>query len=104
MRLVDYLDKGADLGGDRPCLTTEGLSRSYAAVQELSADIAAALGVVARVAVRINPDVEAGSHPHISTGLKINKFGIPAGQARTLLSTLSARRALQLVALHVHVG
>jgi acyl-CoA synthetase (AMP-forming)/AMP-acid ligase II len=43
MRLVDYLDKGADLGGDRPCLTTEGLSRSYAEVQELSSSVAAAL-------------------------------------------------------------
>jgi acyl-CoA synthetase (AMP-forming)/AMP-acid ligase II len=43
MRLVDYLDKGADLGGDRPCLTTEGLSSSYAEVQELSSRIAAAL-------------------------------------------------------------
>ncbi|WP_088320037.1 long-chain fatty acid--CoA ligase [Kineosporia sp. R_H_3] len=43
MRLVDYLDKGADLGPDRPCLTTDGESRSYAAVRELSSRIAAAL-------------------------------------------------------------
>ena len=43
MRLVDYLDTGADLGPDRPCLTTDGRSRSYAAVQELSSRVAAAL-------------------------------------------------------------
>ncbi|MBI4939439.1 MAG: long-chain fatty acid--CoA ligase, partial [Actinobacteria bacterium] len=43
MRLVDYLDKGADLGPDRPCLTTDGASRSYAAVRELSSRVAAAL-------------------------------------------------------------
>ena len=43
MRLVDYLDKGADLGPDRPCLTTDGVTRSYAEVRELSSRVAAAL-------------------------------------------------------------
>jgi diaminopimelate decarboxylase len=52
----------------------------------------------------VNPDIDAKSHPHISTGLKINKFGIPADEARELLRTLRSRSALQLVALHVHVG
>jgi diaminopimelate decarboxylase len=66
--------------------------------------IAARLGRIARVAVRINPDIDAGSHPHISTGLKINKFGVPVDDARALLQTLDARPALRLVALHVHVG
>jgi diaminopimelate decarboxylase len=66
--------------------------------------IATRTGRVARVAIRINPDIDAKSHPHISTGLKINKFGIPADEARALLTTLSSRRALKLVALHVHVG
>ena len=36
MRLSDYLDKGASLGPDAPCLTTDGETRSYAEVQELS--------------------------------------------------------------------
>ena len=66
--------------------------------------IAARTGCVARVAIRVNPDIDAGSHPHISTGLKINKFGIPSDEARALLGTLTSRPALQLVALHVHVG
>ena len=43
MRLVDHLDKGASLGGDAPCLTTDGRSSSYAEVRELSFRIAAAL-------------------------------------------------------------
>lgn len=43
MRLVDYLDKGASLDPDRPCLTTDGVSHSYRDVQELSHRVAAAL-------------------------------------------------------------
>jgi diaminopimelate decarboxylase len=66
--------------------------------------IAARSGRVARVAIRVNPDIDAKSHPHISTGRKINKFGIPADEARALLSSLPSRRSLHLVALHVHVG
>jgi diaminopimelate decarboxylase len=66
--------------------------------------IAARLGRVARVAIRINPDVDAKSHPHISTGLKINKFGIPLDEAREAAAAIASRPALRLVALHVHVG
>jgi len=43
VRLVDYLDKGADLGPDRPCLTTDGVPRSYAEVRELTFRISASL-------------------------------------------------------------
>ena len=57
-----------------------------------------------RVAIRVNPDIDAKSHPHISTGLKINKFGVPLDDARALLQTLKTRPALKLVAIHVHVG
>jgi diaminopimelate decarboxylase len=62
------------------------------------------MGKVARIAIRINPDIDAKSHPHISTGLKINKFGIPAEDTQALLPTFKHRRVVQLVALHVHVG
>lgn len=61
-------------------------------------------GRVARVAIRINPDVDARSHPHISTGLKINKFGVPSDDAYELIRSIRDRRALNLVAIHVHVG
>lgn len=66
--------------------------------------IAQRLQTSARVAVRVNPDIDAKSHPHISTGLKINKFGVPIDDARELLASLRTRPALRLVAVHVHVG
>jgi diaminopimelate decarboxylase len=66
--------------------------------------IAARTGRAARVAIRVNPDIDAGSHPHISTGLNINKFGVPLDQARELFGTIPQRPALTLVAVHVHVG
>jgi diaminopimelate decarboxylase len=67
-------------------------------------EMASRLGRSARVAVRVNPDIDANSHPHISTGLRINKFGVPLDDARELLASLRSRPSLTLVALHVHVG
>ncbi len=66
--------------------------------------IAARLGATARVALRVNPDIDAKSHPHISTGLRINKFGIPLDDVRELCAGMRDRRALKLVAIHVHIG
>ena len=66
--------------------------------------IATRNGRAARVAIRVNPDIDARSHPHISTGLKINKFGVPVDEARELIASLRGRPMLTLVALHVHVG
>jgi diaminopimelate decarboxylase len=66
--------------------------------------IAERLDRVARVAMRLNPDIDARSHPHISTGLKINKFGVSVDDALPLLSQLKHRPRLRLVAVHVHVG
>ncbi|MBI3400243.1 MAG: diaminopimelate decarboxylase [Acidobacteria bacterium] len=66
--------------------------------------IAARLERKARVAIRVNPDIDARSHPHISTGLKVNKFGIPIEDARVLFDSLRTRPALTLVAIHLHVG
>jgi diaminopimelate decarboxylase len=61
-------------------------------------------GRAARVAVRINPDIDAESHRHISTGLSINKFGVPVAAARQLLTSIAGRPFLTLVAIHVHIG
>jgi diaminopimelate decarboxylase len=66
--------------------------------------IAHAHGTRARVAVRVNPDVEAGSHPHISTGKKSNKFGMTPAQAHAMVTSMVARDHLRVVGLHVHVG
>jgi diaminopimelate decarboxylase len=58
----------------------------------------------ARVALRINPDIDARSHPHISTGLKTNKFGIAIDAIREICRRASRRDGLEIVGLHTHVG
>ena len=63
-----------------------------------------AQNVRARVALRVNPDIDAKSHPHISTGLKSNKFGVPIDEAPALFREMAARRGLQPVGAHVHIG
>lgn len=68
------------------------------------AGVAQAHGVVARVAVRINPDVDAESHPHISTGRRINKFGLSVDDARQMIRTMAGTSGLEIVGLHTHIG
>ncbi|HEX6163413.1 MAG TPA: diaminopimelate decarboxylase [Vicinamibacterales bacterium] len=65
---------------------------------------AIAHGVRARVALRVNPDIDAKSHPHISTGLKSNKFGVPIDEAPALFREMASRRGLLPVGAHVHIG
>jgi diaminopimelate decarboxylase len=65
---------------------------------------AAAAGTRVRVAVRINPDVDAGSHPHISTGRLDTKFGMSTADAVTLIRKMAREPNLQVVGLHVHIG
>ena len=66
--------------------------------------LAAARGKRARVAVRVNPDIDARSHPHISTGLKSNKFGIALDDARDVCARMHERPGIEIVGLHSHVG
>jgi diaminopimelate decarboxylase len=61
-------------------------------------------GTRARVALRVNPDIDARSHPHISTGLKANKFGVPAAAARDICRRFAGRDGLEFSGLHTHVG
>jgi diaminopimelate decarboxylase len=68
------------------------------------AELAAARGAVARVALRVNPDIDAESHPHISTGLKSNKFGVPIELAAGLFRDIQSRPSLRAVGIHVHIG
>lgn len=68
------------------------------------ADISHAAGRQARVAIRINPDVDAGSHPHISTGSRATKFGVSLDEARAMTRDVASRPGLKLVGLHMHVG
>jgi diaminopimelate decarboxylase len=61
-------------------------------------------GTVVRVALRVNPDIDARSHPHISTGLKRNKFGVPIDQAPLIFREIRQRPGLEAVGLHSHIG
>jgi diaminopimelate decarboxylase len=68
------------------------------------ARLAAARRVRARFAVRLNPDVDAGTHEYVTTGLKRNKFGLPFDEAMALLKRHSGDAALDFRGFHVHFG
>lgn len=66
--------------------------------------LAVARGLRIRVALRVNPDVSAGTHPNISTGGRTHKFGVPLSAARDICRYAMACEGLRLVGLHVHIG
>ncbi|MBF0624765.1 MAG: diaminopimelate decarboxylase [Magnetococcales bacterium] len=66
--------------------------------------VAGVTGRVAPVALRINPDVDPRTHPHISTGLRRNKFGIPHGQALEVYRLAMGLPHVQVVGLDCHIG
>jgi diaminopimelate decarboxylase len=70
---------------------------------ELAA-IAAALGQTARAALRVNPDVDAGTHAKISTGKAENKFGVAYDRAAGIYARLSALDGIEMRGLAVHIG
>jgi diaminopimelate decarboxylase len=73
---------------------------------ELSAleSVAASMGKVAPVSMRINPDVDAGTHPYITTGTHADKFGVTLPEALELVRRASRSLHLRPVGLHVHIG
>ncbi|MBF0538335.1 MAG: diaminopimelate decarboxylase [Nitrospirae bacterium] len=66
--------------------------------------IAGELGVKAPVALRVNPDIDPGTHPYISTGLKENKFGIPFKQALESYKQASKLKNISVIGIHKHIG
>ena len=66
--------------------------------------IAGELGKVAPVSLRVNPDVDAKTHPYIATGLKENKFGIPFASALSLYRAGAAMKHLRVVGIDCHIG
>ena len=68
------------------------------------ADVAATCGKVAPVSVRVNPDVDAGTHPYISTGLRENKFGIDVDTAKRLYRVAHDNPSLDPVGIDCHIG
>ena len=68
------------------------------------AEIAAARGVVATATLRVNPDVDAGTHVKISTGRAENKFGVPYDRANGIYARIATLEGLALRGLAVHIG
>ncbi|WP_417542811.1 diaminopimelate decarboxylase [Methylophaga thalassica] len=66
--------------------------------------VAGRLGKKAPVSIRVNPDVDAQTHPYISTGLKENKFGIAIEDAREVYRSTQAMSHLNVVAVDCHIG
>ena len=66
--------------------------------------LAARHGKRARVALRVNPDVDAGTHDHVATGRAFDKFGIPVDEALALAEKMSEYRCVDLIGVHQHIG
>ncbi|MDY7218310.1 diaminopimelate decarboxylase [Denitrificimonas sp. JX-1] len=67
-------------------------------------EVAAHLGVIAPVSLRVNPDVDAGTHPYISTGLKDNKFGIDIEIAESVYLRAATLSNIAIKGVDCHIG
>ena len=97
--------------GKRPAELEAALAAGVGQINVESAEelqmlsgIAAAHGVAARVALRMNPDVDAGTHEKITTGLADNKFGIPAADVPGLYARAAAMPGIRPVGIALHIG
>ncbi|HRF71671.1 MAG TPA: diaminopimelate decarboxylase, partial [Accumulibacter sp.] len=66
--------------------------------------VAAKLGKKAPISLRVNPDVDAGTHPYISTGLKENKFGVAYDEARALYRRAAGLANVEISGIDCHIG
>ncbi len=71
---------------------------------EMLNDMALELNTVAPVSIRVNPDVDAGTHPYISTGLKENKFGVNIAAAPALYRRAATLQGINPVGIDCHIG
>ena len=67
-------------------------------------EVATGLGLTAAVSLRVNPDVDAKTHPYISTGLKGNKFGVAHGQALAFYQRAAALPGIRVTGIDCHIG
>ncbi len=90
----------------RMALATGILQFNVESAQELRriGELAAAMGLTAPVALRVNPDVDAGTHEKISTGRKHDKFGIPYEEAPALYRLAAGLEGVEPVGVHLHIG
>ena len=71
---------------------------------ELLSRLASEMGKTARISVRVNPDVDAGTHAKISTGKSENKFGIPLAHARTVYARAAKLPGIEVTGADMHIG
>ncbi|MEW6543856.1 MAG: diaminopimelate decarboxylase [Nitrospirota bacterium] len=90
----------------RYALSTDILMFNVESSAELRAidEVAAETGKKARIALRINPDIDPKTHPYISTGLKKSKFGISAERALDEYKLASSLKHVEVVGVHKHIG
>ena len=67
-------------------------------------EVAMAKGQKASISLRVNPDVDAGTHPYISTGLKENKFGIASAEALSVYQAAAKMPGIKIVGIDCHIG
>lgn len=93
----DEISAGID--SDIFCFNVESLPE----MQVINA-IAASKGKVARIAIRVNPNIDAHTHKYITTGLNENKFGISIPQLSEVIDAVLVMPNVQLIGLHFHIG
>jgi diaminopimelate decarboxylase len=71
---------------------------------EVISQIAHKLGVIARVSIRVNPDIDAKTHPYITTGMKENKFGIDSKDIMEVFRISSRLPNIDVIGIHSHIG
>ena len=116
------LERVLAAGGDPARVVFSGVAKSAAEMQralevgihcfniespaelETLAKIAAHNGQVARISIRVNPDVDANTHPYISTGLKENKFGIDIEQAPSVYRRARELNSIEIIGVDCHIG
>lgn len=116
------LDRVLRAGGDASKIVFSGVGKQpHEIIQALNAnircfnieseaelervnDVAASENKVAAISFRVNPDVDAGTHPYISTGLKENKFGIDIDDAVRIYSRAALMENVEVVGMDCHIG
>lgn len=119
---VGELERVVAAGGDPSRTVFSGVAKTHAEIQralelgiacfnvesiselERINAVAAAMAVQAPVSLRVNPDVDAQTHPYISTGLKENKFGIAITEAESAYQRAAALGNIRVIGVDCHIG
>ena len=94
---VDEIERALEVG--IACFNVE----SEAELERIDS-VARRMGVRAPISLRVNPDVDAQTHPYIATGLKENKFGVDIGRAETLYARAAGMDGLSIRGVDCHIG